>query len=114
MFCRYRLNVRNLYACGTRLADINRGHEQFSQPCECRAQGLCESRGGRPGLPVLNKPYGFCGPKAPLRLSIRAQELCESQGGRPGFPSLICLYGLCGRKETLNEQEVSKHVSHSS
>ena len=26
-----------------------------------RAQELCESRGGRPGLPVPNKPCGFCG-----------------------------------------------------
>ena len=29
-----------------------------------RAQGLCESRGGRPGLPVPNSPYGLCGRKA--------------------------------------------------
>ena len=29
-----------------------------------RAQELCESRGGRPGLPVLNSPYGLCGRKA--------------------------------------------------
>ena len=27
-----------------------------------RAQELCESRGGRPGLPALNySPYGLCG-----------------------------------------------------
>ena len=25
-------------------------------PRSCRAQELCESRGGRPGLPVPNKP----------------------------------------------------------
>ena len=25
---------------------------------------LCESRGGRPGLPVLNRPYGLCGRKS--------------------------------------------------
>ena len=31
-----------------------------TQPC-LRAQELCESRGGRPGSPVPNKPYGFCG-----------------------------------------------------
>ena len=24
-------------------------------------QELCESGGGRPGLPVPNSPYGFCG-----------------------------------------------------
>ena len=29
-----------------------------------RALELCESRGGRPGLPVPNKPYGLCGRKA--------------------------------------------------
>ena len=33
-----------------------------------RAQELCESRGGRPGLPVLNSPYGLCGRKAILKL----------------------------------------------
>ena len=115
MFCRYRLNVRNLYACGTRLADINRGHEQFSQPCESRDQGLCESRGGRPGLPVPNKPYGFCGPKAPLRLYPSELRSCvKVEVAVLGSPSLIRLYGLCGRKATLKEQEVSKHVSHSS
>ena len=29
-----------------------------------RAQALCESRGGRPGLPVANSPYGLCRRKA--------------------------------------------------
>ena len=28
---------------------------------------LCESRGGRPGLPVRNKRDGFCGRKATLK-----------------------------------------------
>ena len=31
--------------------------------CQVRAQELCESRGGRPGLPVPNKRDGFCGRK---------------------------------------------------
>ena len=31
-----------------------------------RSQELCESRGGRPGLPVPNSPYGLCGRKATL------------------------------------------------
>ena len=31
-----------------------------------RAKELCESRGGRPGLPVPNSPYGLCGRKATL------------------------------------------------
>ena len=34
-----------------------------------RAQELCESRGGRSGLPVLNSPYGLCGRKATLKLN---------------------------------------------
>ena len=31
-----------------------------------RTQELCESRGGHPGLPVHNNPYGLCGRKATL------------------------------------------------
>ena len=31
-----------------------------------RAQELCESGGGRPGLPVPNSPYGLCGRRATL------------------------------------------------
>ena len=31
-----------------------------------RTQELCDSRGGCPGLPVPDKPYGFCGRKATL------------------------------------------------
>ena len=31
-----------------------------------RAQELCGSRGGRPGLPVPSSPYGLCGRKARL------------------------------------------------
>ena len=29
-----------------------------------RGQELCESGGGRPGLPVPNSPYSLCGRKA--------------------------------------------------
>ena len=35
-----------------------------------RAQELCESRGGHPGLPVPNSPYGLCGRKATLNSNI--------------------------------------------
>ena len=31
---------------------------------------LCESGGGRPGLPVPNSPYGLCGCKATLNLFL--------------------------------------------
>ena len=34
-----------------------------------RAQQLCETRGGRPGIPVPNSPYGFCGRKANFNLN---------------------------------------------
>ena len=34
-----------------------------------RDQGLCESRGGCPGLPVPNGPDGLCGRKATLNLN---------------------------------------------
>ena len=66
---------------------------------------MCESQGGRPGLPVPNSPYGLCGRKATFNLkleTLRAQELCESQGGRPGLPVPNSPYGLCGRKAILN------------
>ena len=33
---------------------------------DIRDQELCGSRGSRPGLPVPNKPDGFCGRKATL------------------------------------------------
>ena len=36
-----------------------------------KAQELCESRGGRPGLPVPDSPYGLCGRKATLNLKGR-------------------------------------------
>ena len=41
------------------------------QPTRCtRAQELCESRGGCPGLPVPNSPYSLCGRKATLKDEI--------------------------------------------
>ena len=40
-----------------------------------RAQELCESRGGHPGLPVPDSPYGLCGRKATLNLNWSTSEL---------------------------------------
>ena len=74
-------------------------HQQWISPQCClrtdlliplclRAQKLCESGGGRPGLPVPNSLYGLCGRKLKLRwtwtLSVRAQERSE-EGGGAGF-----------------------------
>ena len=54
-----------------------------------RAQEVCESRSGRPGLPVPNKPTVSVDVKQHFTifgLSARAQEMCESRSGRPGLP----------------------------
>ena len=64
------------------------------------AQELCESRGGRPVLPVPNSPFGLCGRKATF---VEAQELCESRGGCPVLPVPNSPFGLCGRKATFEE-----------
>ena len=67
--------------------------------CTTRSQELCESGGGRPGLPVPNIPYDLRGRKTTLNLNCttRSQELCESRGGRPGPPVPNIPYGVCGR-----------------
>ena len=39
-----------------------------------RAQELCESLSGRPGLPVPNSPYGLCGREATLHLNTVERE----------------------------------------
>ena len=47
-----------------------------------RAQELCGSRGGRPGLPVPNNPYGLREHKAAL--SLEAADMNESPRHRQG------------------------------
>ena len=87
---------------------------------------VCESRGGRPGLPVPNMCNGVCGrkvrarelplplppspyplpPFSPSLVSLmvsvvfkhRVFLLCESRCGRPGFPVPNKPDGFCGRK----------------
>ena len=53
-----------------------------------RAQELCESRGGHPGLPVPKKPTVSVDVKQHFNQpqNDRTQELCKSRGGRPGLP----------------------------
>ena len=43
-----------------------------------RAQEMCESRGGRPGLPVPDSPYGLCGRKATLALKREKERLLST------------------------------------
>ena len=59
-----------------------------------RAQELCESRGGRPGLPVPDSPYGLCGRKATLNLNCSISELISCvkvEVAALGSPSLTVL-----------------------
>ena len=49
-----------------------------SRSCQTARQisiAVCESRGGRPGLPVPNSPYGLCGRKATLKKNTVASDL---------------------------------------
>ena len=44
---------------------------------EFRAQEVCESRGGRPGHPAPNGPYGLCGRKATLEKEDGEIKTCR-------------------------------------
>ena len=61
----------------------------------CKVQELCESRGGRPGLPVPNGPYGLCGHEATLNMNkVKHSELrscVKDEVDVLGSPSLIVL-----------------------
>ena len=49
-----------------------------------------KSRGGRPGLPVPNSPYGLCGQKATLNLFATELRSClKVEVAVLGAPSLI-------------------------
>ena len=45
-------------------ARLENGRKEKGQ--KIRAEELCESRGGRPGLPIPTSPYGLCGCKTTL------------------------------------------------
>ena len=55
-----------LRAQAVSLSGLRLCHSQSSGCVTLRAQELCESRGGRPELPVPNSPYGLCGRKSTL------------------------------------------------
>ena len=59
------------------------------------AQELCESRGGRPGVPVPNSPYGLCGRKATLKkkklYKTELRSCVKVEVAVLGFPSLTVL-----------------------
>ena len=66
-----------------------------------KAQELCESRGGRPGLTAPNKPDSFCGRKATLKSLVELRNCVKVGVVRPGLPVSNGHYSLCGRKATL-------------
>ena len=60
--------------------------------CYTRAQELCESRGGSPGLTVPNSPYDQCGRKSTLNLNMLHRfnrSTVRSKSKRPCPPRLI-------------------------
>ena len=66
-----------------------------------RAQELCESRGGRPGLPVSNSPYGLCARKATLNFKKEETKTKNKKTYKYGsaVPSKVSFlsYGQCLR-----------------
>ena len=51
--------------------------------------GLREGRGGRPGLPVPNNPYGLCGRKVTRNSTSELRSCVKVEVDVLGFPSLI-------------------------
>ena len=50
---------------------------------------MCESWGGRPGLPVPNSPYSLCGRKVTLEEEAMVTEVRRCARVVLGSPSLI-------------------------
>ena len=60
-----------------------------AKPCPT-VLGLCESRGGRPGLPILINPYGLSGRKATLNVLVSELRNCLNvEVAVLGSPTLI-------------------------
>ena len=51
-------------------------HSNTKLGSRVRAQELCESRGGRPGVPVPNSAYGLCGREATLNVDWTELRSC--------------------------------------
>ena len=82
-------------------------YKQARRSYSIRPQELCESRGGRPGLPVPNTPDGFCGRKATLNYTAahftgNRDAVFESCFGRPLLiwaVAVVCLSLTCRRQQ---------------
>ena len=51
------------------MVSVDVKHHDYLLLAKIRAEDLRGSRGGRPGLPVPNGPYGLCGRRATLNLN---------------------------------------------
>ena len=84
--------VRNLGAIAKHLSELR----------SC----VSESRGGRPGPPVPNSPYGLRGRKAIFEeddhQSCMKDEVADLAAPRPKYHNSYGRFGLNGRSATLN------------
>ena len=78
--CSCKSRVVAVTASRTRHQSYRCGHRTVVRK-QGKAQELCESRGGRPGLPVPNSPYGHCGRKATLNSNPGTVSAPESRAG---------------------------------
>ena len=86
--------------------DVKQHLKKKKKKTQIRTQEMCESRGGRPGLPIPNQD-GLCGHKATLEeekedTNPRSGDVRKSRwtSWAPHSP-----YGLCGHKATLEEEK---------
>ena len=60
----------NVRICSTMKENLDLKPSWVCIICKNQSSELCESRGGRPGLPVPISAYGLCGCKATLNLNV--------------------------------------------
>ena len=92
-------------------------HHVYLLKTRFRAQELCESRGGRPGLPVPNSRYGLCGRKSTLnwkaRVVLNTQKMCKCFRFLASYLASISVYAaevVCFLASNLSSSERS-HIS---
>ena len=56
-----------------------------------RAQELCESRSGRPGLSVPNNPYGLCGRKSTVEEEVKTVRDYRTEDSEAGLQNCTLL-----------------------
>ena len=82
---RYKLYIDNTHAMKT-----------------VKAQELCESRGGRPGLSVPNNPYGLCGRKSAVEEEVKTVRDYRTEDSEAGLQDCtLLIVWIVSRKITL-------------